>query len=60
MVAYLHKTKTAWELTLCASPCNGAEFQNGEKIEITATTKAAAKKAAEAICTARSARPWNF
>lgn len=59
-IAYLHQTKDGYELTLCTRPCNGAEYQASEKIAIKATKKAAAKREAETICTARDARPWNF
>ena len=54
MVAYLHKTKSGYKLTLCNRPCNGAEFQNGEKIEV------AGKREARSICAQRNATPWNF
>lgn len=54
MVAYLHNTRDGLILTLVARPCNGAEFQNGEKIAV------AGKREARAICKARGARPYNF
>lgn len=54
MIAYLHKTRNGLELTLCARPCNGLEFQQGEKIAV------GGKREANAICKARGAKPWNF
>lgn len=54
MVAYLHKTRTGYELTLCARACRGDEFQAGEKIAV------AGKREARAICAQRAATPWNF
>jgi hypothetical protein len=54
MVAYLHHTREGLVLTLVARPCNGAEFQAGEKILV------AGKREARAICKARGARPFNF
>lgn len=54
MVAYLHNTRDGLVLTLVARPCNGAEFQAGEKIAV------AGKREARAICKARGARPFNF
>jgi hypothetical protein len=54
MIAYLHKTRTGHELTIVARPCNGAEFQAGEKLAV------AGKREAAAICKARSIRPFNF
>jgi hypothetical protein len=54
MVAYLHKTSSGYELTICPRACNGAAFQNGEKIAV------AGKREARAICAAKSATPWNF
>ena len=54
MIAYLHKTKTGFELTICSAPCNGAEYQVGEKIAVTG------KREANAICKARNVKPWNW
>lgn len=54
MVAYLHKTRTGFELTIVARPCNGAEFQAGEKLAV------AGKREANAICKARDITPHNF
>jgi hypothetical protein len=55
MTAYLHKaTATTWTLTLCARPCNGAEFNSAEKITVSG------KREANAICKARGARPHNW
>ena len=54
MVAYLHKTRAGYELTICARPCNGAEYQAGERIAV------AGKREARAICAKRSITPWNF
>jgi hypothetical protein len=54
MIAYLHKTKTGFELTICAKPCNGAEYQAGEKIAVSG------KREANAICKARNVKPWNW
>lgn len=54
MVAYLHKTRTGFELTIVARPCNGAEFQAGEKLAV------AGKREAKAICKARDITPHNF
>jgi hypothetical protein len=58
MVAYLHRAPKAsgakFTLTLCAQPCNGAEFAASETVSV------ASKREALAVCAARSARPWNF
>lgn len=58
MIAYLHKNPKAlgggFSLKICARPCNGAEFQAGERIFV------AGKKEARAICAARNVTPWNF
>lgn len=54
MTAYLFKTRTGYELTLCARPCNGEEFNNAEKIKVSG------KREANAICKARNAKPYNF
>jgi hypothetical protein len=54
MTAYLHKSRDGYTLTLCARPCNGAEFQNGEKISVPG------KREARKICKERGAAPHNF
>jgi hypothetical protein len=54
MIAYLHKTADGYKVTICAKPCNGEEFQNGEKISV------AGKREARAICKSRDITPWNF
>jgi hypothetical protein len=56
MIAYFHKArgKGNFELTICAAPCNGLEFQQGERIAVTG------KKEAKAICKARNIQPYNF
>jgi hypothetical protein len=54
MIAYLHKSRDGFTLTVCAKPCNGAEFANSEKITV------AGKREANAICKARSLKPWNW
>ena len=55
MVAYLYKTHGGGhELTIVARPCNGEEFQAGEKIAV------AGKREARAICKARNVTPHNF
>lgn len=58
MTAYLHTAAKneagKFILTLCARPCNGPEFMQGEKIAV------ASKREARVICAARSAKPWNF
>ena len=54
MIAYLHKSKTGYVLTIVPRPCNGAEYQNGEQIAV------AGKREANAICKARNIKPWNF
>lgn len=54
MVAYLHKTRTGFELTICAKPCNGAEFQSAEKIAVSG------KREAAKVCKDRGAKPFNF
>lgn len=54
MVAYLHKSRTGYKLTIVARPCNGEEYQNGEKITVSG------KREAKAICKARGVKPWNF
>ena len=56
MIAYLHSGRpgTGFVLTLVARPCNGAEFQAGEKISVLTVREA------RAVCKARGARPYNF
>lgn len=55
MVAYLHKARlNTWELTIVSAPCNGAEYQAGEKVKVSG------KREANAICKARGVKPWNF
>ncbi len=54
MIAYLHKTRDAYCLTICAKPCNGEEFQAGEKITVSG------KREARSVCSARGVTPWNF
>jgi hypothetical protein len=54
MIAYLHKTKTGFELTICNAPCGGAEYQAGEKIAVTG------KREANKICKFRGVTPYNF
>ena len=54
MIAYLNKTAAGYVLTIVARPCNGDEFNNGEKIVV------AGKREANAICKARGLRAWNF
>jgi hypothetical protein len=56
MIAYFHKArgKGNFELTICARPCNGAEFQQGERIAVKG------KREALAICKARGVTPHNF
>jgi hypothetical protein len=54
MIAYLHKTKTGYELTICNAPCGGAEYQAGEKIAVTG------KREANKICKARGLKAWNW
>jgi hypothetical protein len=55
MTAYLHRAPgKKWTLTLVPRPCNGAEFQAGEKLAVTG------KREAAAICKARNATPHNF
>lgn len=54
MVAYLHKAREGYTLTIVARPCNGLEFQNGEKITVSG------KREANAICKARGIKPWNW
>lgn len=54
MIAYLHKTSTGYKLTIVARPCNGEEYQNGERVFV------ANKRAARAVCKARNIKPYNF
>jgi hypothetical protein len=42
------------QLVIVAKPCNGAEFQAGEKIKVSG------KREAKAICKARNITPHNF
>ena len=55
MVAYLYKIPGGkFELKIVAAPCNGEEYNNGERIIV------AGKREANAICKARGVKPWNF
>jgi hypothetical protein len=49
-VAYLHGAT----LTIVSRPCNGAEYQAGEKLAVSG------KREARSICKARGVKPWNF
>lgn len=54
-VAYIHKQSGgSYQLTIVARPCNGEEFQRGEKIPV------AGKREAKAICKERGVTPHNF
>ncbi len=54
MTAYLHKTRDGYQLTICARPCSGEEFQRGEKIPVSG------KREALKLCAQRGAEPHNF
>jgi len=54
MIAYLNKTPAGYVLTIVARPCNGDEFNDGEKIVV------AGKREANAICKARGLVAYNF
>lgn len=58
MIAYLFKApgnKTyPYELTICDKPCNGAEFQNSEKLRV------AGKRDARNWCKDNNVTPYNF
>ena len=54
MIAYFHKTRTGFELTICARPCNGLEFQQGQRVAVTS------KREAKAYCKAHNILPYNF
>lgn len=55
MIAYLHANREkTFTLTICARPCNGEEYQKGERITVSG------KREARAICKARKITPWNF
>ena len=52
--AYLHKSTDGYTLTICDRPCNGVEFNAGEKIEVIG------KREARKVCAALDADPYNF
>jgi hypothetical protein len=54
MIAYLTKTRTGFELRICAKPCNGPEFANAPTIQV------ANKRAAAAYCKANNIKLHNF
>lgn len=54
MIAYLHKGRAGYTLTIVARPCNGAELLAGEQITV------AGKREANAICKARGLKAWNW
>jgi hypothetical protein len=54
MVAYYHKVRGGFQLTIVAQACNGAEFNNGEKIRVSG------KIEAKRICKDRNITPHNF
>ena len=54
MVAYIHKVRGGFELTICEAPCNGAAFNAAEKIPVSG------KREANAICKERGATPYNW
>jgi hypothetical protein len=54
MIAYFFKTRTGCQLVICERPCNGAEFQAGQRVAV------ANKKAAKAYCKANGITPHNF
>lgn len=54
MVAYLFKVRGGYELTICARPCNGEEFNKSEKIIVSG------KREANAVCKSRKITAYNF
>jgi len=54
MIAYLHKTRTGYVLTVVSRACNGAELLAGEQIAVSG------KREANAICKARGLKAWNW
>ena len=54
MTAYIHKSRDGYQLTICARPCNGEEFHNGEKITVKGLREA------RKVCAERGAEPRNF
>ena len=53
-IAYLHKGPDGYTLTICDRPCNGAEFDAAEKMDVIG------KREARKICEALDATPYNF
>jgi hypothetical protein len=54
MIAYLTKTRTGFELRICAKPCNGPEFASAPMVAV------AGKREAAAYCKANGIKPHNF
>jgi hypothetical protein len=55
MVAYITKIRGGfYQLTVCARPCSGAEYQAGEKVIVPG------KREANAYCRERGIQPYNF
>jgi len=54
MIAYFLKTRTGFELRICARPCNGQEFQDAQVISVTG------KREAKTFCKTNSIICWNF
>lgn len=53
-IAYLNKIKQGYVLTICSKPCNGEEFNNAQKIEVSG------KREANQICKDSGFQPYNF
>lgn len=54
MIAYIERAKAGFTLVIVAKPCNGAEYQAGERVAV------GGKREANALCKARGIKPWNF
>ncbi len=54
MFAYLHKTRSGYELTIVARPCAGEEFNSAKKISVNG------KREANKICAENNYKPYNF
>jgi hypothetical protein len=54
MIAYFFKTRTGFEIRICARPCNGQEFQTAKVISVTG------RREAKTFCKTNNITPWNF
>lgn len=53
-IAYLHKNRAGYVLTICDKPCGGEEFNKSKQIQVSGKTDA------RDTCRAMGVKPYNF